>query len=45
MRLELRPASGGAEAVAFTHALADAIATYTGTPANTDGRNITFHRL
>ena len=41
MRLELRPASGGAEAVAFTHA----ITAHTGTPANADGRNVTFHRL
>lgn len=45
MRLELRPASGGAEAVAFTLALADAITAHTGTPANADGRNTTFHRL
>lgn len=45
MRLEMRPAEGGDEAVAFMQNLAAAVTAHTNTPATLDGRNITFHRL
>lgn len=45
MRLEMRPAEGGDEAVSFMHDFAAAITAHTATPAIFDGRNITFYRL
>lgn len=45
MRMEIRPAEGGADAESFAVELGRAISTHTGSPMERDGRSVIFSRL
>lgn len=45
MRIEIRPAEGGADAQAFAADLGQAISKHSGSPAEAAGRTVVLHRL
>lgn len=45
VRMEIHPRTGGADAQAFAHQLAEAVSRHAGVPVTTQGRLVVLERL